>query len=74
VPHRRFEELRPKLLKDERYRGKWVAIINNKLIGPADNDSELSKIIDEKYGNVPAFIERVVKEKRVLELPPRELE
>lgn len=69
-----FKRLKPKLLMDDRYRGRWVAIVNGKLIGPSDDDSELSRIIDEQYGNVPAYIGRIVKEETVLELPPRELE
>ena len=69
-----FERLKPRLLMDERYRNKWIAIVNGKLIGPSDDDSELSKAVDERYGNVLAYIERIVEKKEVLELPPRELE
>ena len=69
-----FERLKPRLLMDETYRNKWVAVVNGKLIGPSDDDSELSRVIDERYGNVSAYIERIVEKKEVLELPPRELE
>jgi hypothetical protein len=69
-----FRILKPKLLTDPKYRGKWIGVVNGELIGPSDDDSELSKIIDVKYGNVVAYIGRIVEEKEMLELPPRELE
>jgi len=69
-----FRTLKPKLLMDPMYRGKWIAIVNGELIGPSDDDSELSKMINEKYGNVVAYIGRITEEKEILELPLRELE
>lgn len=69
-----FERLKPRLLMDDRYRNKWVAVVNGELIGPSDDDSELSRLVDERYGNVPAYIGKIVEKKEVIELPPRELE
>lgn len=68
-----FYRLKPKLLADERYRGKFIAIVNQKIEAVGDNDSELSKIIDEKYGNIPAFIGKIVDKEEVIELPSPEL-
>ena len=65
-----FERLKPRLLMDERYRNKWIAVVNGRLIGPSDDDSELSRAVDERHGNVSAYIERIVEKKEVLELPP----
>jgi hypothetical protein len=64
-----FRNLKPKLLMDEKHRGKWVAVVNGKLLGPSDDDSELSGMIDEKYGNVVAYIGRIVEEKEILSYP-----
>lgn len=69
-----FERLKPRLLMGDRYKNKWIVVVNGKLVGPSDDDSELSRVIDERYGNVLAYIERIVEKKEVLELPPRELE
>jgi hypothetical protein len=69
-----FRALKLKLLMDPTYRGRWIAVVNGELIGPSDDDSELSRIIDEKYGNAVAYIGRVAEGREILELPPRELE
>jgi hypothetical protein len=38
-------------------------VVNEELIGPSDNDSELSRTIDEKCGNAVAYIGRVAEER-----------
>ena len=72
--YEKFKSLKTMLLADEKYRNKWVAIVNDELIGPSDDDSQLSKIIDERYGNVPAYIGKIVEKEEPLELPSPELE
>lgn len=69
-----FMEMKKELLGNDEYKGKWVAIVKGKLLGPSDDDSELSRMVDEKYGNVPAYIGKIIEKKEILELPPRELE
>lgn len=61
----KFNVIKKELLKDEKYRGKFVAIYRGELIGPEDSEEELNRIINEKYGNVPAYIAKVTEEEAV---------
>jgi len=69
-----FDRLKPRLLMEERYRGKWVVIYKGEIRAVDDDDRKLAMFIYGKYGNVPAYIGKVVEEEEVFELPSPELE
>ena len=68
-----FVRLKRKLLADVRYRGKFVAFVNQKIVAVGTDDRELSRIIDEEFGNVTAFIGKVEAKEEVIEVPSPEL-
>jgi len=67
-----FFKIRNDLLKDNKYAGKYVAILNGKVVGSDENKSSLAKRVYEKHGYVPIYMEKLSKKKRVRELPSPE--
>ncbi len=59
-----FEENLNNLLT--RYKGKYVAIINEKVVDSSRNEMKLIKKIYKKYGYVPVYIKKVSSEKILL--------
>jgi len=68
-----FRKRKMELLADERYRGKFVAIVHQKIVAVGNDPRELSRVIDEKYGNVPAYIGKVTDKEEIVEIPLSEL-
>ena len=68
-----FNRLKRELLKNEEYRGKFLAIYNGEIVGVDEDDSKLSRLIDKKYGNVSAYIGKVAEEEEIIELSSPEL-
>ncbi len=62
-------KMKEKLMKDEKYRGKWVAIFGGKLIDFDEDDSALAKRVYEKYGYETILIDRVVEKEKPLRFP-----
>ncbi|MFB0560357.1 MAG: DUF5678 domain-containing protein [Candidatus Lokiarchaeia archaeon] len=56
-------------MKDEKYRDKWVAILNGKLIDFDEDGSALAKRVYEKYGYETILIEGVVEKEKPLRFP-----
>ena len=72
IERKAFEELRPQLLKDSRYAGKWVAIVDGNLV---DSDSDHRKLVmrvHEKYGYRPIYADKITREKQYVEFPSPE--
>jgi hypothetical protein len=70
---KKFNEIKMELLRDKKYRGRFIAIYKGELIGPEDSEEKLNMIINEKYGNVPAYISKVVEEEELVEFSSPEL-
>jgi hypothetical protein len=54
-----FEGLKPELLKT--HRGQFVAIYQGQVAGAGDDELELLKQMDQRFGNVPYYIELVAE-------------
>jgi hypothetical protein len=67
-----FEKIRDSLAKDESYRGKYVAIMQGKVIDSDPDKVKLVERIYKKQGYVPLFIGFVGHQKPV-EVPSPEL-
>jgi len=67
-----YLKIKTKLLADPEYAGKFVAILKGKVVDKDSDESELARRVYAKYGYVVVYIERVQREKRVLELPSPE--
>ncbi|MHB8567871.1 MAG: DUF5678 domain-containing protein [Nitrososphaerales archaeon] len=57
-----FHKVKPKLLTDKTLVGKYVAIVGQKMVDSDKDESELVKRVYQKYGYIPAYIERLGKE------------
>ena len=68
-----FLKMKPKLLKDKRYRGKFVAIYKGRIVGHDEDLSRLAKKVYSKYGPSPIYIDRVVDKERTIEISSPEL-
>ncbi|MBO3840165.1 MAG: hypothetical protein QXU09_02020 [Thermoproteota archaeon] len=67
-----FEKMLEKLYKDDSLRGKYVAVLNGRVI---DSDYDKLKLVErtyKKYGYSPIFF-GFVGQKRVIEIPSPEL-
>jgi len=68
-----FYKLKPKLLADKRYYGKYVAIVNEQLVDSDADKISLVKRVYSSKGYVSMYIGRIVEEEPVLESPSPEL-
>lgn len=68
-----FLRMKRGLLKDERYRGKFVAIYRGKVIGSGEDLSRLAKKVYSKYGPSPIYMDKVVEKEEIIEVPSPEL-
>ena len=69
-----FERLRRKSLSDERFKGKFIAVLDGKLVGCDEDDSKLAKRIYDTYGYRPIYIDKVTETRRTIEFPSPELD
>lgn len=57
-----FKELKPQLMKQPKYVGKYVAIVKGKMEGVGENKNQLAKEMYQNFGNVEMFIGKVESE------------
>ena len=73
-----FEEQKRFFMKNleallaEGYGGKFVAVLNNRIVDSDADKIELAKRVYGKYGYVPLYIGKVQRELRVVEIPSPE--
>jgi len=68
-----FERLKLKCLSDERYRGKFIAVLGGKIVDSDEDDRKLAKRVYDSHGYRPIYIGKVTETKRIVELPSPEL-
>jgi len=68
-----FQKLKKKLLRDPRYRGKYIAVYQGKIVGIGEEKGELARKVYKKYGYVPIYIGKISREKIHMEVPSPEL-
>ena len=76
----RIEELRmgflkalSELLKDPRYRGRYVAFFEGRVVDSDEEKGRLARRVYERYGYVPIYIDLVAPDERRVEVPSPEL-
>ncbi len=68
-----FAKMKRGLLRKESYKGKFVAIYKGDLIDCDKDLGELAKRVYGKFGYVPIYMDKVVEEEEVLEIPSPEI-
>jgi hypothetical protein len=68
-----FMKMKEDLLRDERYRGKFVAVYGGNPVDSDENNRELAKRVYKKYGYIPIYIDKVEKKEEIIEIPSPEL-
>lgn len=68
-----FLRVRDELVKDPRYKGKYVAILQGAVVGCDEDRGRLVRSVYERYGYVPMYLDRVAPGERRLEVPSPEL-
>lgn len=66
---RTFVHLKPQLLKDPRYAGKYVAILNGKVVDSDSKKLELALRVQRKFPNEAPFVAEVSGKERIIEIP-----
>jgi hypothetical protein len=64
-----FEKLKPKLLKQQEYCGRVVAIHQGQVVAVGDDDMEVLGLVWDQFGEVPCYIEKVQPELRRARIP-----
>jgi len=67
-----FAMMKNVLLVEEKYKGKFVAIHDEKIVDYDVDDRKLAKRVYEKYGYRPIYFGRVTEEIKVIEVPSPE--
>jgi len=69
-----FESLKKDLLGRPDFDGKYVAVCRRQVVGSGPDELALFKEITAKYGDVPLYIGRIERKRRVKRIPsPRVL-
>lgn len=68
-----FLKIRDKLIADPSYKGKYVAVFQGAIVGCEEDKGRISKNVYEKYGYIPIYIDKVVPDRRHVEVPSPEL-
>jgi hypothetical protein len=64
--------MREDLLTNVEYCGKFVAVLNGKVVDHDENEVELAKRCYKRYGYVPMYIAKAERTERILEMPSPE--
>jgi hypothetical protein len=68
-----FKKLKQKYVSDERFRGKFIAVLDGKLVDCDEDDRKLAKRVYDCYGYRPIYIGKVTEKRRIVDLPSPEL-
>ncbi|MCD6564278.1 MAG: hypothetical protein J7K23_10265 [Thermoproteales archaeon] len=69
-----FQKLKKKLLRDPRYRGRYIAVYQGKIVGIGEEKGELARKVYKKYGYVPIYIGKISREDIHIKVPSPELD
>lgn len=67
-----FLKIKDSLLRNETYKGKFVAVYGEKVVDVDDDIKKLAKRVYSEYGYVPIYMDKVQRERRVTDLPSPE--
>lgn len=68
-----FQDMRRELLSNQKYRGKFVAVLNNSAVDFDADKIALVKRAYKKYGYAPIYVDKVDQERRHAEILSPEL-
>jgi uncharacterized protein YuzB (UPF0349 family) len=63
-----YNKIKPSLMKSEKYRNKYVAIVKGELVASGDNELELVQKIYKEYGKVPMYVSNPSVQKQVIDV------
>ena len=64
-----FERLKPKLLKNPSYVGRYVAIVKNEIFESDQSDINLAKKVYDKCGYIPMYVGLVSMKSKKIKIP-----
>jgi DNA-binding transcriptional ArsR family regulator len=67
-----YLKVKAKLLADPNYAGKFVAVLRGRIVDADSDEKELVRRVYGKHGYVPIYVERLKRERRILEAPSPE--
>lgn len=67
-----FLRIKDSLLDNPQYEGKFVAIYRGEIVDQDEDNRELASRVYSEYGYVPIYIDRIERERRVIEMPSPE--
>lgn len=67
-----FERLKRKCLRNEQIRGKFIAVLDGRIVGIDENDRKLAKRVYDSHGYRPIYIGKVTETRRIVEIPSPE--
>jgi len=67
-----FYRLKVKLLQDEKYVGKYVAIVNEEIVDIGDDRLQLIRKVYDKKGYIPMYVGKIALEETIHEDPSAE--
>lgn len=68
-----FRKMKPELLREEKYRGRFVAIHGGEVVDVDDDHRILATRVYMRYGYVPIYMDRVEEPERIVEAPSPEV-
>jgi hypothetical protein len=68
-----FERLKQNCLRDKRFKGKFIAVLNGKIVDCDEDDRRLAKRVYDRHGYRTIFIGKVTEVQRTVEFPSPEL-
>ena len=68
-----FLKIRDKLIKDPKYKGKYIAVFRGNIVGYDKDKGRLARRVYKKYGYIPIYIGKVTLKERLVEIPSPEL-
>jgi len=68
-----FLKVRDRLIRDARYRGKYIAVFGGKVVDCDEDKARLAERVYRKYGYIPIYIDKVAPEEEHVEIPSPEL-
>ncbi len=68
-----FRKMKPELLREEKYRGRFVAIHGGQVVDVDKSQRVLATRVYKRYGYLPIYMDRLEEPERILEAPSPEV-
>ncbi len=64
-----FEKMKPALMADERFRGKYVAVVSQRIVDSDESEVRLVKRVTREHRGQPTYIGKVTEKEEILLIP-----